>query len=170
LIVWHELYASDVERAKSLGAELHHGPASVEDMLRFAALGDPGHATFGVMSSAEAPVSGIVGWNELQAGDVDTAARFYGEVFGWTTAAFAEGYQLFNAGETAVGGLMPKPAESPVSAWTVYFSVGNVDDSTARAAELGASVMLEPTSMENVGRFSVASDPIGAVFGLHAGE
>jgi uncharacterized protein len=62
---------------------------------------------------------------------------------------------------------MPKNEGMPVAAWLSYIAVDDTDAATAKAQELGASVMLEPTTMENVGRFSVLADPTGAVFGLH---
>lgn len=159
-----------VEQAKALGAEVYMGPMDVGDSLRIAVLGDPQRATFGVMSWDQDPPTGLVAWDELAAADVDAAASFYGTVAGWTTSAFGEGYQLFNAGDTPVGGLMPKSAEMPVAAWNLYFAVDDTDAATAKAKELGATVLMEPTTMENVGRYSVLADPAGAVFGLHKSE
>ena len=61
--------------------------------LRFAVLGDPQHATFGVMTWSEEPPTGVFAWDELHAVDVDAAKSFYGGVVGWTTRApFMEGY------------------------------------------------------------------------------
>jgi predicted enzyme related to lactoylglutathione lyase len=37
---------ASVAKAKSLGAELHHGPMDIPNVGRFAVLGDPQHATF----------------------------------------------------------------------------------------------------------------------------
>ena len=36
--------------------------------------------------------------------------------------------------------------------------------------ELGAGVILPSESMENVGRYSVLTDPSGAAFGIHRRE
>jgi predicted enzyme related to lactoylglutathione lyase len=155
-----------VEQAKSRGSEVYHGPVSMED-IRLAILGDPQRATFGVVTSPNEPPTGVFVWDELHAGDVEAAKRYYGELVGWTTADFMEGYELFNTGETPVGGLMQKSDDMPVPAWLSYISVDDTDAATARAQELGATVMLEPTTMEDVGRYSVLSDPTGAVFGLH---
>src|SRR5207248_5585755 len=111
-----------VEEAKSLGSELHHGPADVGDMLRFAVLGDPQHATVGVMTSEGEGSRDVFAWDELHAADVEPAARFYGEIAGWTTAPFGDGYQVFNAGETSVAGLMQKSEEMPGAAWLPYLA------------------------------------------------
>jgi predicted enzyme related to lactoylglutathione lyase len=78
-----------------------------------------------------------------------------------------EGYDVFNAGDAMVGGVMRKNEDMPGAAWLSYLKVDDTDAATAKAQELGATLMLEPTTMENVGRYSVLADPTGAVFGLH---
>jgi len=164
-VVVDEVDAS-VEKAKTLGSQLLHGPVSV-DVIRFAVLMDPQHATYGVISSPNPPAAGLFVWDELHAADVDAAKQHYGELFGWTTEVFMEGYDAFNSGESMVGGLMLKNEDMPGAAWLTYLKVDDTDAATAKAQELGATVMLEPTTMENVGRYAVLADPTGAPFGLH---
>ncbi|HEY7604488.1 MAG TPA: VOC family protein [Gaiellaceae bacterium] len=156
-----------IEKAKSLGAELHSGPIDVGDGLRVAVLGDAQRATFGVMQWDQEPPTGVFVWDELHATDVDAAASFYGDLVGWTTAPFMEGYQAFNAGETGVAGLMQERAGSPVASWLTYFGVDDTDATAAKAMELGAGVVVPPESMEGVGRYAVLTDPTGATFGIH---
>jgi predicted enzyme related to lactoylglutathione lyase len=60
------------------------------------------------------------------------------------------------------------PAEVPDS-WTVYFGSGDVDGDVKRAADLGASVLVEPTDIPGTGRFAVLADPQGATFALFKG-
>ena len=161
-----------VEKARGLGAEVHNGPADVGEGLRFAVLGDAQHATFGVMRWTEEPEppTGVFAWDELHATDPDAAASFYGDLVGWTTSEFLEGYRLFNTGETPVGGLLQERSGSPVAYWLPYFAVDDTDATAAKAVELGAGVIVPPESMENVGRYAVLTDPTGAAFGLHHGE
>lgn len=160
-----------IEKAKALGGEAYMGPMTVMDgVVRIAVLGDPQRATFGILSSERAAPSSIVNWNELHATDVDAAASFYCELFGWTREPFMEGYWALNAGETAAAGLMQERSGSPVAYWLAYFSVADVDAATAWAMENGAGSVIPPESMEGVGRFAVLSDPGGAAFGLHQGE
>jgi uncharacterized protein len=47
-----------------------------------------------------------------------------------------------------------------------YVSSEDVDATTARAKELGATALMEPYDLENVGRLSMLVDPTGATFGL----
>jgi predicted enzyme related to lactoylglutathione lyase len=51
-------------------------------------------------------------------------------------------------------------------AWYPYLGTADVDATTGRAKELGATVFVEPVSAPGVGRFSVLADPAGVVFGL----
>jgi uncharacterized protein len=156
-----------VDAATAAGARLYHGPADVSEGLRFAALGDPQGASFGVMRWAEEAPAGVFAWDELHATDPDAAASFYEGLFGWTTAPFVEEYSLFELGETGVGGLMQERGGSPVGYWLAYFAVEDTDAAAAMAMELGAGVIVPPESMEQVGRYAVLTDPTGAVFGLH---
>jgi len=57
--------------------------------------------------------------------------------------------------EAVAGGAKPH--------WLAYVVVPEVDKSTARAQELGAKVMVPPTSIPTVGRFAVIADPQGAL-------
>ena len=54
------------------------------------------------------------------------------------------------------------PAEIPPR-WGVSFSIADADATAARAAELGATLMVEPTDAPWV-RYCVVRDPQGAVF------
>jgi uncharacterized protein len=155
-----------VEKAKSLGSDVYHGPVSMED-IRFAVLGDPQHATYGVLTSPNDAPSGLFVWDELQAPDVEAAKRYYGELLGWEAKQFADGYDVLHAGEAQAGGLMQKPDGTPGAAWISYIAVDDIDAATARALELGGSVLVGPTSMENVGRYSILADPTGAAVGLY---
>ena len=98
---------------------------------------------------------------------------FYGEVFGWTARDQDMGgftYTMFQSPSgTDVGGCMQMMEGTPAPHWLVYIGTDDVDASTARAKELGATVYVEPADIPNVGRFSVIQDPTGAVFGLFKG-
>ncbi len=156
-----------VEKATSLGADLFHGPADVQD-LRFAVLGDPQHATFAVISSPNPAAEGLFVWDELHVADTDAARRFYGDVVGWTTTRPMESYEIFNAGETQAAGLY-QDADPPGAYWLAYLGVDDVDSSFARARELGAGAVIEPEDIEGIGRFAVVTDPTGAAIGLFKG-
>ncbi len=108
---------------------------------------------------------GTFGWNELATTDLAAATDFYTKVFGWGLgdAPSDEGRIFTVGGEMACGAHQAGEGEFP--AWSVWFSVDDCDASTARAVELGGSVMMPPNDM-GFGRGAVVADPQGAVFGL----
>lgn len=160
-----------VEKAKSAGGKLLHGPQDIPEVGRFAVLADPQDAVFVVFQfSGEGPAgAGVFVWDELGTQDVEGAERFYNAVFGWTTKDMGEeygGYKLFQQGETGVGGLMKMPDPSAPSLWVPYITVEDTDATVARAGELGGSTVLEGMDVPNVGRVAILKDPAGAAFGI----
>lgn len=107
-------------------------------------------------------------WQDLMTSNVDQATGFYSELFGWTVNEIPMGdwtYNMFMVGETGVGGAVPLQQKDMPPHWTGYVSVGDVTATTARAKGLGATVRVQPTSIsEEVGEYSVLTDPQGAAF------
>jgi uncharacterized protein len=50
--------------------------------------------------------------------------------------------------------------------WLVYFAVDDCDRTVEQASSLGANAMFPPMDIENVGRFSILTDPQGAGFAV----
>jgi uncharacterized protein len=114
---------------------------------------------------------GVFSWAELATTDVAGAKRFYTGLLGWTTElAPVEGmeYTLVKAGDEQVGGIMGNQCEGGVipSHWGIYITVDNVDATAVKARELGGTVIMPPTDIPNVGRFSVLQDPQGVAFSV----
>ena len=114
------------------------------------------------------PPLGTVAWNELMTTDPEKGAEFYTGLTGWTVSKVDMGamgfYYLFKRGERNAAGMMKHPDPSQRPGWTPYVAVASADASAARAAELGATVIVPPTDIEDWGRFYMALDPTGAVF------
>jgi predicted enzyme related to lactoylglutathione lyase len=77
-------------------------------------------------------------WADVTSPDVDAAARFYSDIFGWEAAKAAPepeagGYTMFSRNGKYVAAASPPPQEGVPPHWTV-------------------------------GRFAVVADPWGAVF------
>ncbi|UXU75608.1 MULTISPECIES: VOC family protein [unclassified Paracoccus (in: a-proteobacteria)] len=112
-------------------------------------------------------------WFELTTapGQLAAAGAFYNRVLGWDIAdSGMEGftYHLASHDEHPVAGLMetsPVCAEAPPN-WMIYLDVDDVDATVRRVAELGGKVLRSPADIPGTGRFAVAADPQGAVFGL----
>jgi uncharacterized protein len=168
---------SAATRATDLGGTLMAEPFDVLDAGRMAVLQDP---TGAVLSVWEAHGSiganwvngpGALSLNQLNTTDPEAAQRFYAELFGWrfedVSSEETRYWGIYN-GEALNGGMMALPADAgPVpSHWLVYFGSEDVD---ADAGRLGGQVMVPPTDVPG-GRFLVAQDPQGAVFGLFSGR
>jgi predicted enzyme related to lactoylglutathione lyase len=105
-------------------------------------------------------------WADLGTADPDSAAAFYGALFGWQTERGpVDPYSMFALGGRNVAGLYRPPADQPPPGWLSYVSVQDADATAARARELGGQVLLEPHGV-GVGRGAFLQDPQGAVFGV----
>jgi predicted enzyme related to lactoylglutathione lyase len=166
-----------VARAVAAGATLIAGPMDIVDVGRAAMLADPVGATFAVWQPRAHVGAGLVdepgalAWNELTVRDVDAVRPWYAELFGWSGEphAFFDGtYTEWHLDGRDVAGLIEItdswPPEVP-NHWMTYFAVADCDDAVARAAGLGAEVLVPPTDIP-LGRFSVLRDPQGAVFSV----
>jgi predicted enzyme related to lactoylglutathione lyase len=61
------------------------------------------------------------------------------------------------------------PSNVPHSHWLEYVAVKDVDTSVRNAKEIGATILVPPTDIQKIGRFSVLSDPTGAAIALFKG-
>lgn len=123
------------------------------------------------MSETQArAATGVHCWNELLTTDANAARAFYTKLLGWTVKEKDMGpagtYTIFVNNGTDVCGCMKHPAPNAPSAWMSYIAVDDVDASTKRAAQLGATVCVEPQDIPDLGRFSVLTDPTGGTIGL----
>lgn len=165
------------KRAQELGAAILAPPFDVFDFGRMAVIQDPTGAVFSIWQKnkhAGIAITGVPGtlcWADLSTPDVATAKKFYSELFGWNISAGDKdpsGYLHIMNGNEPIGGLPPAAHRDPKTPphWLPYFTVEDVDATTAKADQQGAQMYLPPTSMENVGRMAVLADPQGAVFAL----
>jgi predicted enzyme related to lactoylglutathione lyase len=146
---------------------------------------DPQGAVFGTTQTAEAELVNAPGgwnWSVLLTPDIDGAAAFYGEVFGWEVGAEGlvrrPGYvdvleridpdiRRRHAGLGTPEGFSDAVAwtyadEGPAR-WEVRFAVADTDATTTRAGELGGVVLEEPHDIPPV-RLALLRDPEGTVF------
>ncbi|MCC6236062.1 MAG: VOC family protein [Dehalococcoidia bacterium] len=115
---------------------------------------------------------GAVTWTELMTSDAAAAQAFFERVLGVEAQPLdMEGtaYTILRAGDAQneASGLMGKTEEmaSMPNVWAVYFEVEDTDASAAKASELGATILEQPTDIPP-GRFAIIQDPQGAVFGI----
>jgi predicted enzyme related to lactoylglutathione lyase len=113
-------------------------------------------------------------WNELHTRQLDTAERFYADVFGFTYAHVGDGTTMRYAMFTPPGAAEPAggmnddtlmPGDPQPSYWLTWFQFDGVDDGVARATDLGGSVVM-PVTDSPVGRMAILAAPQGEVLGL----
>lgn len=128
------------------------------------------------MTTLTTVLTGRFAWHELLTTDPAAAKAFYTAVVGWGSQTWGQdnSYNLWTAGEQPVGGLMALPDEVKKMGvpphWLTYISANDTDAVAKRAVELGASILKQPESIPNVGRFAVLKDPQGAVFCLYTSD
>ncbi len=113
---------------------------------------------------------GLFEWVDVAVPDLDAGIAFYSAVFGWDAQPVAEGpagYVMFyKDGQLAAGmSLLGAGSDAPAS-WTSYVSVDDVGVIAARAAELGAEVVIAPMDVSDAGRMTYLRDPQGASIGF----
>jgi hypothetical protein len=165
---------------------LEHGgnpmsPAfEIPNVGRMAVIRDPGAAIFAIFQPGHHKGVGIYAengalcWADLQTPNRESAEKFYSSIFGWQFTLGKDkdpnGYLHIKNGEHFIGG-MPPPQSLPPHVpphWMGYIQTANCETQTAKAAELGAIVLVPTMSIEGAGKFSVVADPQGAVFALFA--
>ncbi len=185
--MWTIYLASDHLENTLERIERHGGRAVVAPFDipggRIAVAADPTGGTFAI---AEWPGDGgfevhgkpgAVYWAELLTRDVEAAAAFYTQVFGWeaNTGPNPNGgtYTTFSRDGEQILGVMPMPEAVPAEApafWQIYFLVDDLDAAMAAATERGASVLVPKMQIGPNAWFATLADPQGAGFSLFAGE
>jgi uncharacterized protein len=165
-------------RAGELGGTVVAEPFDVMDLGRMAVVIDPTGAALclwearGNIGAELVNTPGAMTWNDLVTPDPDAAARFYGDLFGWTTEEMPDsgGYRVILNGERSNGGIFAAdPDAGTPPAWMPYFGHENVEDVVARAPDLGGRVYIGPMEILQ-GSIAVLGDPQGAVFAVWTGE
>ena len=140
-------------KVEALGGKVHRAPADIPGTGRFAVVGDPQGAGFGILQPE--PMEGQEGaggafdqkkaghgnWNELMSSDPEAGFRFYSDLLGWTKSQAVDmgamgTYQVFSHDGSDIGGMMGL-GNSPVPAWLPYFGANGVDAAIARIEAAG---------------------------------
>jgi len=110
-------------------------------------------------------------WIELSTDDQEAATTFYSKLFGWSfdDHAMPQGcsYSMFQpAAGGPGGGIMPRPCPETPTAWLPYVAVDDLEAAVAKVTELGGTVRMGPTPVQEHGSFAVVADPSGGTIGL----
>jgi uncharacterized protein len=166
------------KKAKKLGATVMREPMDVMDVGRMAVLQDPTGAVFALwepkkhIGAQVVNEHGALTWNELLTPDVDRAGKFYTEVFNWGADSQDMGnftYTSFKNGDRPAAGMMQIDQQTMGDVppnWGVYFAVDHCDKTVEKAKKIGATVIVGPQDIPEVGRFATMLDPQGAAFSV----
>ncbi len=163
-----------VAKAVELGGTLAMPPMQVLDAGWMAFIQDPTGGNVAVWKKNRhfgAELVNDVGsycWNELATRDMDQAKEFYGQLFGWeyelNPNSPAPYFIIKNQGEMN-GGIMAMDenwGDIP-PCWTVYFTVADANDFSAKLQGLGGRVLHGPFDSP-VGPIVICGDAQGAAF------
>lgn len=166
------------EKAESLGANIIVEPMDVFDAGRMAVIMDPVGAVFSIWQAGQHIGARVVNehgalvWNELATKDTEKAKEFYTEFFGWGVDDMDMNggmiYTAFMNSDRPAAGMIAITADmgDMPSVWSVYFAVDDCDKGVEEAKSLGGEVVVPPTDIPEVGRFSFLKDSQGAVFAI----
>ncbi len=116
--------------------------------------------------------AGVPCWVDIEHPDPESAAAFYGGLFGWEFVdrmpPGAPGSylvaQLAGRDVAAIGS--PQDGGVGAPSWSTYIAVDGADETAKKVVAAGGSVLTEPFDVGPAGRMAVVSDPAGAVFCL----
>jgi uncharacterized protein len=168
---------------KKIGGNAHTEVIEVPKVGRMQMMVDPQGAAFYIFepSNSEqqpetAPEVGEASWHELMTTDWPAAMKFYESVFGWKPSQamdMGEGmgtYQMFDRPHGMIGGMMNKPPEmaNVPPYWQIYFRIPDIEAAAERVKAGGGKIIAGPMEVPGGDWVLTATDPQGAVFGLHA--
>jgi predicted enzyme related to lactoylglutathione lyase len=173
------------EATTAAGGKIHMEPHDLDGVGRIAFLADPSGALFYVMKpvppadnpdassnsfAATEPMVGHCAWNELASSDPAAALNFYHDLFGWEKDGEMDmgpmGKYEFLRHDYMIGAVMPRSQELPVSAWTYYFRVPDIDAAADTIKKEGGQIVQPPTEIPGGDYSLTAIDPQGARFAL----
>ena len=106
-------------------------------------------------------------WVDHTSPDVQAAARFYGELFGWKSQDLGEEaghYTMFTSNGKVVAATTPPMSPGNPPAWSTYISTANVEETARRVDGAGGKTLVAPMQVMDQGSMGVFMDPTGAVF------
>lgn len=181
--------AASVERAAALGGSVLMHDRDGEGRSRWAVLGDPNGAAFGVIpvtpaeamppaarSAAGEEGVGRIAWLDLTVPDATATRDFYRAVIGWSVQDVAmedggEGYadyaMLAEDGRAVAGVCHARGVNAGLPpVWLLYLPVGDLPGSLRRVPEAGGEVVRTREGEDGAPAYAVIRDPVGVYLAL----
>lgn len=182
------IHVTDVDRAvgsiEQAGGKSMMPAFDIPNVGRIAMVTDPLGAPFYVMKPippaddphGQSDVFSVdqpqrVRWNELATADPGAAIEFYKEQFGWAQEGDMDmgsmgKYSFLQHEGRGIGAVMRKPDQMPVSMWTYYIGVDDIDRAANAIRDGGGQILNGPMEIPG-GEYALhGMDPQGAPFGL----
>jgi hypothetical protein len=114
------------------------------------------------------------GWIQLASADPKAAKAFYEHLFRWKIMPQKmdgdKSYLEIDAGEGPCAGISQGDADKE-SCWIPFVSVADIHESTRKAKDLGAEIVIPVMDLgNNQGYISVFRDPTGAILGMKSNK
>jgi len=168
--------AKDIgEKVVSLGGKLLKPAFKVGEFGTMAVVADPHGGTLALWQPAKvedqpAPTANTFCWNELASSNPEASVAFYKAIGGFEAKAQDMGqmgtYNVLESGGQPRAGIMKKMMPEQPHAWLPYVQVASADKTAEKAQKLGGAVIVPPTDIPGVGRFSILADTQGAALGI----
>jgi predicted enzyme related to lactoylglutathione lyase len=143
-----------------------------------AVFADPEGAVFGVVKSSSGDPEDMLAepgdwiWIQLLSRDAQKAAEFYHSIAGYEIVGNTSSNRLSDFVLTSEGyaratiRTIPSANTQVQPTWLPFVRVKNVEESLARAKQLGGKVLIEPKPELFEGKVAVIADPTGAALGV----
>lgn len=124
------------------------------------------------MAERDRYIPGVPCWVDTTQPDPEAAVDFYSRLFGWEfenvmpPGVPASYYMARLRGGDVTAISSPPDAGSRSASWNTYVWVDSADETAAKAAAAGGTVLAEPFDVFDAGRSAVIADRDGAVFSL----
>ncbi|MCB9686843.1 MAG: VOC family protein [Alphaproteobacteria bacterium] len=158
-------------KVEDAGGKVIVPPTDIPTVGRFSLIADPQGAVVALFKglNESEPATRPMSWVELWSKDVDAVLPFYTSLLDLEVDQMtmpAGPYHVFKAGGVQVGGAMTSPNPDAPPMWLPYLAVGDLDATLTAVREAEGALLVDPMSVEGVGRFAVVADRQGAALGL----
>lgn len=108
---------------------------------------------------------------EIPSANLQRAASFYHEVFGWKMNYVEEAdYMLFETGGNINGAFYHSPQHTGKQGVVVYIAVEDIARTLELLQQRGGATVVARTPVDEMGSFALFSDPDGNVLGIWEGN
>lgn len=110
---------------------------------------------------------GKICYLEIPANAPADSAKFYSEIFGWTTRKRSDGSLAFDDPGGVSGTWVAERDRTPDETIRTYIMVDDIDATIAQIEKSGGRITTPRKDIPGGGWFAIFIDPVGVEFGLY---